>query len=228
MRKGWEVFERALNTPGQDSGGVQTIKTVQDAFEHQFPPDTAEAFGTAAYTLWAIGVKIHEAGEGERFRPGTVAASTWNALAMAPAFMRSAGVEFNVGPWFSLWEQYLVHCGLTAAHLRRAEPETYSDESMALNMIRKIKSSAAIDPELVFGEQGEAPTEDLLNGRGSEASDQAAESETADPPLRSTDEHSTGPSDKAPYENLPGVSREMRQIWAERDAKRQQRNKPGE
>jgi len=220
IRKGWEVFERALNTPGQDLGGVQMIKTVQDAFEHRFPPNTAEAFGPAAYAFWAIGLKIHEAGEAERFKPGTVAVSTWNALVMAPTFMRSAGIEFSVGRWFYLWEKYLAHCGLTAAHLRRAEPETYSDESMALSMIKEIESFIATGSELVFGDQGQAPTEDPLNGQEPEASDQAAESETIDPSLRTAPEHSTGPSEKAPYENLPGVSKDMKQIWAERDARR--------
>ena len=226
IRKGWAVFERALNTPGQDSSSVQIIKTVQDALEHRFPPDTAEAFGPAACTLWAMGVKIHEAGEAERFKPETVAASTWNALAMAPVFMRSVGIKFNVGPWFSIWEIYLVHCGLMAAHLRRAAPEIYSDESMALSMIKEIESSIATGPELVFGDQGQAPTEDPLNGQGPEASDQAAGSETIDPSLRTAPEHSTGPSEKAPYENLPGVSKDMKQIWAERDARRKRGDTP--
>lgn len=219
IRKGWEVFERALNTPGQDLGGVQMIKTVQDAFEHRFPPNTAEAFGPAAYAFWAIGMKIHEAGEAERFKPGTVAVSTWNALVMAPTFMRSAGIEFSLGRWFWLWEKYLAHCGLTAAHLRRAEPETYSDESMALSMLKEIESFAATS-ELAFG------LEDLLNGQEPEASDQAAEPETIDPSLRTAPEHSTGPSEKAPYENLPGVSKDMKQIWAERDARRKRGDAP--
>ena len=194
-KQGMWVLERALETPSEDPGGVQVIKAVQDAFEDRFPPGKTRHFGPAAYAVWLTGIKIHQAGEAERFEFGTVAASTWNALALAPSSVRSLSGGSHLGPWFtSNWVPYLLKCGLTAAHLRQAKPDIYSDESMASDIMREIESAAAAVPDFVFGD----------NERGPGASGQAAESATTDPSPRTAPEHSKGPSRRHPTKTSRG------------------------
>ena len=84
--------------------------------------------------------------------------------------------------------------------------------------------------EVRLAELGSGPDEALIKAVREELGygpfTPAREKENIDPPVRAEDEPSAGPDKKSPYGNLPGVPEGMKQIWAERDAKRQQGDTP--
>ena len=123
------------------------------------PDEDRKNFHQAAYVSYRYGAMIHDIGERDRVRLGSVRGVTHSAVGLACA--REFGIpDVFIGIrfllpnlpsyFFEYWAEFFAYSGLYAANMRSAKLAVYSVESMAAALTKEIDLAFLDNPDFPY------------------------------------------------------------------------------